>query len=201
MPGNRLIEHRRKLFADEHVRVLRLVGRGVLPGADGPDRFVGNNGFLHLADRQSGQTLAQLRPHHQFRPARFALRQCFAHANDRLERSGVRGQRLLRDQLVSLLLILTPFRVAENDVPHRKFLEHTGSDFARVSAEIVLTHVLRAEADIGVENGLGNITQRGKRRADDDIDFLDVAELALEAVYEIERLRDGLVHLPVARDD
>src|SRR6266850_5014255 len=54
-PGNCLVEHGRKLLADEGVRVLSLLRGRRLAGADGPDRFVGNDRFLHLLRGQSSQ--------------------------------------------------------------------------------------------------------------------------------------------------
>src|ERR1700685_187441 len=48
------------------------------------------------------------------------------------------------------------------------------SDFSRVSAEIVLAHVLRADADVRRQNFLGNLAERGERRAHHDVHFLDV---------------------------
>src|SRR6266487_1387304 len=52
-PGNRRVEHRSQLLADEGVGVLRLLRRGVFARANGPDRFVSHDRFLHLF---AGQT-------------------------------------------------------------------------------------------------------------------------------------------------
>src|SRR3989475_6473960 len=86
--------------------------------ANGPDRFVSHDRFLHLFAGQTRQTPAQLRSQHQFGPSGLAFRQRFPHTNDRPERGGVSGQRLLRNQFVRFLLILAPFRVAKDDVAH-----------------------------------------------------------------------------------
>src|SRR5437016_1515664 len=47
-PGNCPVEHRGQLLADEGVGVLRLLRRGVFARANGPDRFVSHDRFLHL---------------------------------------------------------------------------------------------------------------------------------------------------------
>ena len=67
--------------------------------------------------------------------------------------------------------------MAEDDVAHGEFLEHDGGDFAGEGADVVLAHVLRAQPDIGVENRLGHLAQRGERRADDDVHLFDVGQL------------------------
>ena len=56
----------------------------------------------------------------------------------------------LRHQRVRFLLILPPLRMAQNHVAYRKFLEHSRRDLAGVRAEMMLAHVLRAEADVGM---------------------------------------------------
>ena len=52
--------HLGQQLADEGVGFLRLGGGGVLAGADGPDRLVGDDRFLHLRRRQPGQAAAHL---------------------------------------------------------------------------------------------------------------------------------------------
>src|SRR5206468_4519248 len=42
------------------VRLLRLAGGGGPAGADGPDRFVGDDGFLGLLFRQAGEAAADV---------------------------------------------------------------------------------------------------------------------------------------------
>ena len=183
------------------MHVLRLLGSGVSARPDRPDRLVSNDGFLHLLGGQTGQTAAHLCSHHQFRPARFSLGKCFAHAHDWLERGRVRGQRPLRDEFVCFLLVLAPFRVAQNHVTDGKLLEHPGGDFACVGAKIVLAHVLRSQSDIRIEDRPRDVAQRGKRWTDDDVHFLDVSQLPLQTLHQVQRLGNRLVHFPVAGDD
>ena len=111
------------------------------------------------------------------------------------------GQRLLGDERVRFLLKLAAFAVAKNDVAHREFLQHARADFAGEGAEIVLAHVLRGEANVGIQNGLGDFAQGGVRRSNHDVHFLHAAEFALEIGDEGQCLGDGLVHLPVSGND
>ena len=67
------------------------------------------------------------------------------------------GARFFGNQLVGFLRILAPLGMAEDDVAHGEFLEHSGGDFAGEGAEIVLAHVLRAQPDVGIQDRLGNI--------------------------------------------
>ena len=87
-------------------------------------------------------------------------------------------RRLLGDERVGFLLILAPLGMAEDDVAHGKFLEHPGANFAGERAEIVLAHVLRAEPDVRVQDGLGHRLQRREWRADDDVHLLDIGQFA-----------------------
>src|SRR5690606_4910136 len=74
-------------------------------------------------------------------------------------------------------------------------------DFTGVGPVVVLAHVLRTEADVGVENGPRNLAQRGVGRAYHDVQLLDVGQVALETGNQIEALGHGLVHLPVPGND
>jgi hypothetical protein len=144
-------------FANKRMRFLRLLGGGSLARADGPHRFVGNNSFQHLLAGHSGEASPHLRVQNFFGLASFAFRQRFTHAHDRFERCSMGSQRFLGDQRVGFLLILPPLRVAENHVAHGKFLEHECGDFARVSAHVVLAHVLRTQPDVlGFKDCLGH---------------------------------------------
>jgi hypothetical protein len=199
--GRGFVEQLHQHGANERVRVLRLLRRGGLARANRPDRFVGDDGFNHLFPGQSGEAAAHLRFENFFHLAAFAFRQRFADADNRLERRAVGGLRLFGDERVRLLLILPPLAVAEDDVTHGKFLEHAGADFAGERAEIILAHVLRAEAQVGIENGLGHLAQRGEGRSNDNVNLLHAREFALEVAYQRKRLGDGFVHFPVACND
>src|ERR1035437_499268 len=111
------------------------------------------------------------------------------------------GCGLAGNQGIRFLLVLPALGVAENDVAHREFLEHDGGDFARVGADLVLAHVLRAQPDVGIDDRFRNLAQRGERRAEDDVHLFHVGQLDLEAAHQFERLRDRLVHLPITSNN
>ena len=92
----------KKIFnaADERMRVLRLLRRRRLARANGPDRFVGDDGFDHLFLGQAGEAAAHLRFQNLFHLAGFAFRQRFADADDRFERRAMHGRRLFGDERV-----------------------------------------------------------------------------------------------------
>ena len=181
---------------------LGLAGGGGFAGADGPDRFVSDNRVLHLFVGQARQAPAHLRVQDLFGLPAFAFGKRFPDANNRLERGGVGGQGFFGDQFVRFLLVLAPLGMAQNDVAHGKFLEHARRDFAGERAEVMLAHVLRAEADVRVEDRLGNFAQRREGRADDDVHFLARWPVQFSSPRtKVQRLGHGFVHLPVAGDD
>ena len=87
-------------------------GSGRFARANGPNRFIGNDGFNHLFARQTCQTSANLRLKHLFSLPGFALGQRFAHTNDGFQGRAVRRRGFFGDERVGLLLILAPFAVA-----------------------------------------------------------------------------------------
>ena len=114
----------------------------------------------------------------------------------------MRRRRLFGDERVGFLLILPPFGMAENDVAHGKFLQHSGANFAGKGAEIIFAHVLRAEADVGiVDDGLGHRFQGGEGRAHHDVHLADVGQFQFQVAHQSERFGHRLVHLPVAGND
>ena len=121
--------------------------------------------------------------------------------DDGLERRGEGGEGFLGDERVAFELILAALGVAKDDVADEELLEHPGASLARVRAEVVLAHGLRAEAERGAFDGFGDGFQRGEGRADDDVHFLHAGQLALQAGNEVQALGHGFVHLPVAGDD
>ena len=89
--------------------------------------------------------------------------------------------------------------MADDHVANGKLFQHHGRDLASESAHLIRADVLRAEPDIGIQNCFRDLAQRGERRTDHNVGFLDVRQFELEAAHEIQRLGDGLVHLPVPR--
>ncbi len=187
--------------ADEGMGVLGLLGGGGFAGADGPDGFVGDDRFDQLLLGEAGEAAADLGLEDGLGLAGFAFGEGFTDADDGFEGGGVGGEGLAGDEGVGLFLVLAAFGVAEDDVADGEFLEHDGGDFSGVGADPVFAHVLGPEADVAVEDGLGDSGEGGEGGADDDIDFLDGGEFAFEAADEVEGLGGGFVHLPIAGDD
>src|SRR2546427_3855066 len=133
---------------------LSLGGSSSLPGANRPNRLVGDNGLLDLAFAESGKAAADLNLKHLLGFTTFAFSQSFANANYRLERSSMRCQSLFRNQFIRFLLVLAPLGVTKDNVAHREFLEHDSGDLPSKSADIVLAHVLGTETDVGIKDNL-----------------------------------------------
>jgi len=114
----------------------------------------------------------------------------------------MRRRRFFGDQRVRLLLILSPLGMPENDVAHRKFLQHPGANFTGKGPEIVLTHVLGAQTDVGIVNdGFGHRFQGSERRAHHDVHLTDVGQFQFQVAHQGKRFGHRFIHLPVAGDD
>ena len=61
---------------------LGLLGRGRVPGSDGPNGFIGQNNLLGVLGFPAGQASVQLRSQNLFGPVRFSLGQGFSHADN-----------------------------------------------------------------------------------------------------------------------
>src|SRR6266496_4088196 len=83
--GCRVVSHIVQSVTYKSVRFLRLLWRSVAPGANRPDRLVGDHCFLQFLWAQTGETAAQLDCQYFFNVAFVALFERFADANDRTE--------------------------------------------------------------------------------------------------------------------
>src|SRR6185437_4316571 len=83
--GNAIVKHFRQHAANKRMGILRLLGRGRLPGADGPNRLISQDRLRHLVLGQSSQAAANLRIQHLFGLVRLAFRQSLADAHNRLQ--------------------------------------------------------------------------------------------------------------------
>ena len=182
--------------------VLRLLRCCCFTRANGPNWLVGDDGFDHLFLCQTGKAAAHLRLQNLFHLTAFALGKRFTDTDYRFKRCRVGRHRFFSDEHVGFLLILAAFGMAEDDVAHGKFLEHSGANLTGERAEIIFTHVLRAEPDVRtIYHGLRHRFKRGEWRADDDVHFPDVGQFHLEVIDQRHRLGNGLVHLPVTRNN
>src|SRR5438309_964542 len=188
-------------MADKGMGALGLGSGGRFARADGPNWFIGNDCLLHLRFGKPSQTAAHLGFKHFLGHLFLALGKAFTDANDWLERSLERGERLFGHDLIRLMIVLPALRMTHNDVAGGKFLQHAGRDFAGIRAETMLADVLRAEADVRVEHGFGNLRQRSEGGADYNVHLLDVSEGAFQIADQVEGFGDGFVHLPIPGDD
>jgi hypothetical protein len=113
-------------FADNTDRGVRVVGRRVAAGADGPDRLVGNHaprGGVGRKVRERGAhltaTLVSVSP---------ASRSSSVspYAQDRLHLGCEHRSQLLGDDLVGLAHQLAPLRVTDDHVLHMELGQHRG---------------------------------------------------------------------------
>src|SRR5437762_416668 len=71
--GRFLAEHFADSAAEEGVGLLRLLRRGGLTGADGPDRLIGKHHLRQVVRGQSREAAGQLRLHYHLGPVRLPL--------------------------------------------------------------------------------------------------------------------------------
>ncbi len=82
-----------------------------------------------------------------------------------------------------------------------EFLEHLSRNLAGIGARAVLAHVLRSQADVGVDDLFGDLSQSREGRADHHIHFLDLLHFPDQVLDQVQGLSHRLVHLPVAGND
>ena len=98
MTRNVFVEHPDEQFANIGVGFLGLGGSGGFAGADGPDRFVGDDRFrICSALKPARLPRTWVSSTFSVWPA-FPLAQGLANANNRLERGGVGGVRFFGDR-------------------------------------------------------------------------------------------------------
>jgi hypothetical protein len=78
--------------------------------------------------------------------------------------------------------------------------EHGGRDLAGVGARFGLVHRLREHLHARATGRVDHRRQRRERRADRHVDVVGGRNARQQGLDEILGLGDGLVHLPVARD-
>ena len=123
-------------------------GRGVTPGADRPDRLVGDHCFLQFLWIQTGETAAQLDRQYFFHIAFVALLERFSDANNRTQFRFVRGAHLAIDHFIRLTEQRAAFAVAEHDVMHKQIAQKRSADLAGKRAALLPIHILRADLDV-----------------------------------------------------
>ena len=78
--------------------------------------------------------------------------------------------------------------------------DHRRAHLAGECALALPVKILRGHEDVAAAKRVRRGTNGRKRRRDDDLDVGDVLDQGAEQRHVLHRLRDGLVHLPVAGD-
>ena len=104
-------------------------GRG-FAGPDCPDWFVGNHRFLELFTVQSGQAVAQLTAKNLFNSTCIALLKCFTDAGDYGQTGSQTCLNFLVNNLIRFEIVLTAFRMADDDVRAACIANHESRDFS-----------------------------------------------------------------------
>ena len=181
--------------------LLRLVGGGGLPRADGPDGLVGDDDVLGLLRGEPAHPLLDVLADDVLGGPPLALIELLADAEDGGEAPGEDGGDLLADPLVRLAQDVPALGVAAEDVGAPGVLEHGDADLAGEGALGLPVAVLRAEPDWAVLDLVPHVEEVGERRADGDVHLGQVKEVALDARSEGGGLLEAPVHLPIADDD
>ena len=176
------VEHRQvEQGLDRLVRLLRHLGRGGLPGADRPDRLVGDHEVV------VGLEHADLAAEDVVGLARLALGQGLADAGDHVQPALQRGAAAPRDGLVGLAEVLAAFRVADERAVDAELAEHRRGDLAGERAFALPVAVLGEDTDLRAGECLHGCGERDVRRSDDDVDVVWQRRVAQRAA-ELARL-------------
>ena len=115
--GNCFVPQGRTPLSNESMHFLSLFRSSRPPGANGPDRFIGNGELAGLVGRETLQSLFQLGANNGKGPAPFAFFEYFADTEDRQEATPEGTGKFLLNELVGF-----PERAA--DVPNAPGSRH-----------------------------------------------------------------------------
>mmetsp|Transcript_88654 Transcript_88654/g.173387 ORF Transcript_88654/g.173387 Transcript_88654/m.173387 type:complete len:290 (+) Transcript_88654:120-989(+) len=186
--------------ADGRVRLLRLVRRGHLAGADGPDGLVGDDDVVPVLDLRDHS--GQLPLVHLVRLPRLALLQQLADAEDHLHALLLADLHLLRRDLVGVAVLRAALGVADERPTDAEVGEVLRAPLPGESAEARGRDVLGGHGHAQALDALLHHRDVQGRRADENVDLVLVEGGAFPSLDE---LGGGLlrrwVALPVATDD
>ncbi len=165
-------------------------GRGCPAGTDRPDGLVRDHEVLAPTGREGERLDLDLED--ELGVARLALLERLADTGDHAQSFVERCPCAPRHHLVRLAEELAALRVADERARDTELAQHRRRDLAGVCALRLPVDVLRVD----LRAALDGDRERGKRRAEDDVDALG----RLEGLEERARLRRPLEHLPVAGD-
>src|SRR5208282_2425419 len=139
-----------------------------LSGADGPDRFIGDDqagrffggDFVERAETLAAQDVVG--------ESGFAFFENFAHADDGDESGFEGGLELEVYGVVGLAEVLAAFGMSDDDVGYPNCHQHAGADFAGIGAFGLPVDVLRADGYVRALSRMDGGVQRKVGWADDD---------------------------------
>ena len=166
-----------------------VIGRGA-PGADGPDRLIGDDGIG--GGRGIGYRTGKLGRDHVERLAAVALGLGLADADHRDQPGTVGGPGLGGDLRIGLSMVGAALGMAEDDMARARIAQHGGADIAGMGAGILRVAILPADGDLA-RMGDSRRDQRGGR-ADQHV----AAIVARGNRVKLCQCGGQAVHLPVS---
>ena len=177
---------------------LRLIGRCGSPGADGPNRFIGQNRARKTCDAVHRDHRIELPRHYGLGPLGFALLQGFAQAEHRNQSRAQASRKFACHQSVIFMIQAAPLGMPDNHVAAADVLEHGGADLPRESALALGADILRADADRGLRQQQHRIRQVHIRRKYRDIDRPLRLDVQLQLAQQGLVCTARSVHFPIS---
>ena len=130
-----------------------------------------------------------------------ALGLALADAEHGLEPGRERRDELARERLVGLAEERAALGVAEQHAGRARVDQHPARRLARERPLRRVVGVLAPDADAGVADEIGDEVERRERRAEREVDLVELVDQPQERLAVVGRLRARLEHLPVACDE
>ena len=183
------------------MRLLRLRGRCIAAGPDRPHGLVGDDELDQPLGGDAVETVADLAIEHRECLAAFALIQRLADADDWRQPRGEGRTDLAIHRCVGFTKQRAALGVADDHVLRPRFRDHRRAHFAGEGSLALPVQILRGDGDGAVACRVRRCMQGGERRRHDDVDAGGGFHEATELLDVIDRLGDGLEHLPIAGDE
>ena len=176
-------------------------GVATRPGADRPDRLVGDHDLGEALVGHAGEVVPDLL-------AQLALGVARRRAPDSVSpthRIGARPAASAAGTFSASARSVSPnscapLGVAEHHAAHVQLAQHRRRDLAGERALGLVVHVLRVHLHARAARAVDHRAQVGERHADRHVDAVDRGHARQQRLDVLLGLRLGLVHLPVARD-
>ena len=171
-----------------------------LAGSDRPDRLISNDHRSSLLLRDTHEIALELQTDPVDRNPHLTLLKCLAAAEDR-------DQTILKcleyfsvQESVILFVILSSFRVTDDDILDTCINKHRTGDFTGESAAVLVGEVLCANSHIGALYSLCHGNDVNGRHAINDVHIVILYKRS-QKLDKSFCLRGGLVHFPVTGYD